>query len=82
MLRATCGDLDTTGVVGLSRSLHDACYLAELASHLVDHLGSSAPDSLHAHGAEEERHHGTNEETAKEHRVEEREIVGSHEVAY
>ena len=82
LLSALGRNLYATTILGSARAIHNASNLAELTANLVHHLSCGTTHRLHTHGAEEEGHHSTNKETAKQHGVEEREVKCRHKVAH
>ncbi len=79
-LGAARRDLDAAGVVGLGLALHDARDLPELPPHLVDHPAGRLADGRHGQAAEDEGHHGAEEDADEDERVHQVDVVVAHEV--
>ncbi len=75
MLGSLGGDAYATGVVRALFPFKDAGNLTELATDLYDHFLRGAANGVHGEATEQEGHHGTDENTHKNHRVHERNIV-------
>ena len=73
-------NLHAAGIVRRAFAREDALDLAELAAHLVHHALRSTSHGVHRQAAEQERHHGADEDADQHRRVHQRDLVILHEI--
>ena len=74
------GNAHTAGIVRTLPSFQDARYLVELAADLHHHLGSGAAHGVHGEAAEEEGHHGADENAHQHLGVHQGDVVQIHDI--